>query len=1473
MSNDDERAIERAEEDVEGEIEGGSDEDEGIRRRRRKRAMTLDEEDYELLEDNQVKGFKRKEKKKRIQTAAAREGGGVGEQRGVGTIEDLERGLFGEDDEGEREEGAEARAPAAADEPVIGKRAVGYSDDDSEDEMDDFIVRDETDGPVETKEERQRRLKSSIPGLRRDQLQDAADIFGDTDELHRMFARRNRGAEAGKESRSLGDLGEESSDGDDSEMDDFIENENANPEDYRRAKAASDARRAAKVEKSAGKKPMSSQAETKSWASKAFEPSVVKEQMLTVADDQIRELDIPERQQLKPRPVSAPTDWEAEARWIFDRLMGVGAIQKNQPTPEGALLLHGYADYESQETRANREYMLEQSMNILPDEEVEAITSCIALFLKLTFEEHLEVPYIGTQRRDDIAILLRGRGEEARPELDEDGGKYERLLRRFDVLYAILDWDERFVRLELRKSRLASTFSAIAEAKGGHERGQVARQLISLLRTATMDHLVDDIEVKANLFFKHELDSISRRPRRRSDYDLHVAKGIRDLVKMAGPTAETFGESLFHYKDSDYLAEVPPSELAKVYLDQGFTKIEHVMEAFVTVAATDIGAEPAVRNWLREKFSEHATVSTHPTPQGTDIVDPWHPIAPIKRLKDAPLYKLTGEQFALMMEGKRRGLIKLNIGFSKVRVEHTLQEMQASYLSDNESALAKEWNQVRKLILEKALNEHLLPAATRDFATMLGQDARDYMARACAEGAWSFMFFAPWQPPRAEEHIDVRVVAAVAGSPATFVALDAAGELVDFIQCYTIGRNIGGPRAAGGAQMNTQQDELQALMDFVVQHRPHVCAVGALGMEARRVYEVLTATVARIVEEQPRAIPEEVSVIAVEYVDDTVAKLCESAGAVKSEMPEQSAIVLRAVSLGRYLLNPAAVVASLVPGGEAASLPMCLSQDTVLSRDDRVAIIERQLVTLVNQIGVDVNSISAHPWTAGLLRYVCGLGPRKALLVLNAVRSHEGGIIDTKSELKGVLKPTVFRNAAAFVRVVGGEVLDSTRTHPDHYDKAQAIVQNALEVEDDMTQLDKAERERLIEQCFQAKTWEAKVAPLILEDYARYLENEAGMGKLFEILREIRVEMRYPFQEIRPAWVPLPADALFSLLTGETPQTLAQGKLIHCTVKKIEGPRDGRNARAVCTLDSGLIGYVDKNDVSDNHFERLEEKIQPGQVITARVAMDGIDIHNFTVQLVCSGTTLKPAETALWEEHMHAGERNPYYTMEVQPGEVVPKKTIANAKKKPAFTPRNIDHPYFQNIEPVAAQEKLKGADIGEVIIRPSSKGVRNLSCTMKIYEDVYKHIDIREGNKGTGVSNLGLGSPLIIDGDEYEDLDEVMARHVEPQVSLVKHMIRHRKFMGGSKVDVDSALKQQLARNPSIRPYALSISYTNQGTFTMSFIANASGNVHHEWIHLTPTGFKFRGMIFPTVDRMLAFFKVNASKPPPGPESRMWRD
>ncbi len=65
---------------------------------------------------------------------------------------------------------------------------------------------------------------------------------------------------------------------------------------------------------------------------------------------------------------------------------------------------------------------------------------------------------------------------------------------------------------------------------------------------------------------------------------------------------------------------------------------------------------------------------------------------------------------------------------------------------------------------------------------------------------------------------------------------------------------------------------------------------------------------------------------------------------------------------------------------------------------------------------------------------------------------------------------------------------------------------------------------------------------------------------------------------------------------------------------------------------------------------------------------------------------------------------------------VIEKKTRAKAS-------RNIQHPYFHNLDYKAAEEFLTNKPRGEVIIRPSTKGKNHISITWKIDQGVYQHI------------------------------------------------------------------------------------------------------------------------------------------------------
>lgn len=55
---------------------------------------------------------------------------------------------------------------------------------------------------------------------------------------------------------------------------------------------------------------------------------------------------------------------------------------------------------------------------------------------------------------------------------------------------------------------------------------------------------------------------------------------------------------------------------------------------------------------------------------------------------------------------------------------------------------------------------------------------------------------------------------------------------------------------------------------------------------------------------------------------------------------------------------------------------------SALDSDDLQTCLELELVTRVNDVGVDVNFCLENPHGVSMLPFVCGLGPRKAMFLL-----------------------------------------------------------------------------------------------------------------------------------------------------------------------------------------------------------------------------------------------------------------------------------------------------------------------------------------------------------------------------------------------------------------------------------------------------------------------------------------------------------
>ena len=124
-----------------------------------------------------------------------------------------------------------------------------------------------------------------------------------------------------------------------------------------------------------------------------------------------------------------------------------------------------------------------------------------------------------------------------------------------------------------------------------------------------------------------------------------------------------------------------------------------------------------------------------------------------------------------------------------------------------------------------------------------------------------------------------------------------------------------------------------------------------------------------------------------------------------------------------------------------------------------------------------------------------------------------------------------------------------------------------------------------------------------------------------------------------------------------------------------------------------------------------------------------------------------------------------------------PSVIVDKLKRPSRYIPRRINHPKYKNICLSAAQEYLSEREIGDFVIRPSSKGLSHLNITWKLSlsSDNICHLDIREGMKGP---NDMISKHLTLDKEMYESLDEIIQRYIKPCNNQVAQIREHKKFM-----------------------------------------------------------------------------------------------
>jgi len=226
-------------------------------------------------------------------------------------------------------------------------------------------------------------------------------------------------------------------------------------------------------------------------------------------------------------------------------------------------------------------------------------------------------------------------------------------------------------------------------------------------------------------------------------------------------------------------------------------------------------------------------------------------------------------------------------------------------------------------------------------------------------------------------------------------------------------------------------------------------------------------------------------------VNEAGASIYSASEVARREFPDLDLTVRGAVSIGRRLMDPLAELVKIDP----KSIGVGQYQHDVDQTALRQAL-DEVVASCVNAVGVDLNTASLE-----LLAFVSGLGPSLAANIVAHRLEH--GPFRSRAELRKVkrLGPKAFEQAAGFLRLRGGPVLDATAVHPERY---ALVARMAADAGCSVAEL----------------AAEAGIRARI--DIARYVGADVGTATLHDILEELA----------RPGRDPRPAFSAFSFAEG-----------------------------------------------------------------------------------------------------------------------------------------------------------------------------------------------------------------------------------------------------------------------------------------------------------------------------------------------------
>ncbi|KAI5899362.1 transcription elongation factor Spt6 [Schizophyllum commune H4-8] len=1175
-----------------------------------------------------------------------------------------------------------------------------------------------------------------------------------------------------------------------------------------------------------------------------FEPSEIRNRLLTEDDDLIRAQDIPERMQLTssglsgssavimPEPFSE-SDVQAAALWVTQRISN----------------------------EINNTYFGQYAKH---RELAGSLIMAVTYAIRAMFVSGYEVPYIWTHKRDHIIHFDAAKARES----NQDEAAMFGLLS-LDDLWRIYTLGQKFRALLERKRSLTASYARL-KVEDDYYDTEIFPKLESVESIADATEWLmmkyKDKKQDADTFRFHDDNEEQieakkhKRPSRISAYEVAKNSIASRVAHGFGLTASQIVENFHAVSKKDgkpvhFIEEFEQTPLAyaEQHIDPDPTKAkspEELLAQARLILSTELGKDPNLRQAIRDVFKSSAVFSVSPTERGITKIDVTHPFYAFKYLLDKPITEfLDTPQFLQILAAESEHLVTVSISLSPLAQQQFEDLLNDACTSDAFGESSKLWNAERRQAVHDAVEQHLIPAGRKWVRDYLREEIEDAMANKCGTALYERIHVAPWKSQTDTDTPLGAVPAVLAVSwgkgdvqrdPIHAVFVDSEGRMRDYTQLENF---------------HTQQPR-DEFVDLIRRRNPDVIVIGGFSMATTKLSQRIKEILGEY-SNQGGLAPKPVV-----YVPDDVARIYQHSRRAAEEFTTLPTIARYCVGLARYTQGPLNEFAAL--GSDVTAITLDEDLQQWVPKEKLLTAFERRLVDVTNKVGVDINRAVTDPYYQHLLPFVCGLGPRKAQALVKKISAMGGSLTNREQFIKkGLLTTRIFLNAAGFLRInvndmtssaskkraqmmdvdeeLASDPLDNTRIHPEDYELARKMAADALEYDEE--DLHDVHPSHVVSVLMKEPDRQNKLNDLNLVDFAISLL-EANNEPKRHTLGMIRSELVNPFCEYRDPFPLLEAWDVLTMLSGETYKTLRRGLIVSAAVMRIQP------GKATLRLDSGVEAYVTEEYAADRPG-RIDAALQKGQIVSAVVIEHKFDIANDSLMLELS---TRPMDLAPGDEQFRKVKPDMHWddNREDKDKDIVERRKRAEERK----TRRVVKHPDFHNFNSKQAEEYLENQNRGDVVIRPSSKGTNHLAVTWKVDDGLYQHINVMEPNAdaaGTGVSNQLIVDPTHV----YSDLDELIVNHVQAMARRVDDLMAHERFKKGPEDELHLYLKQQLAANPKRSMYGFTLNRKKPGHFNLCFLASKGSTVQSWPVRVAPEAYYLFDAAAVGVSELCDAFKV----------------